>query len=44
MEGVMVIFAIIFGLAAFGGMAVRFGVDSTWDSSDPHSPAAGLTF
>lgn len=43
MDGVLVLIAIISGLLAFGFLAVRFGVDSTYDSTDPHSPTAGLT-
>ena len=42
MDGVLIGFAIILVLFALDVLAFRVGVDSTYDSNDPHSPAKGL--
>jgi hypothetical protein len=35
MSGLLVVAIILVGLAVFGALAVRFGVDSRTDSGDP---------
>lgn len=42
MDGFAVIALVIAGLAFFGGLAIRFGVDTTPGSEETHQPA-GLT-
>jgi hypothetical protein len=38
MEGLLVLFVIVIGLAAFGVAAMAFGVDSRDGAADPRSP------
>jgi hypothetical protein len=43
MEGLVVLGVIVGALGLLDFVALRFGVDSRIESSDPRSPARGLT-
>ena len=43
MEGLLVLGVIVGALGLFDALALQFGVDSRTDSTDPRSPARGLT-
>ncbi len=43
MDGFLFIIAVVGALFAFDVLAARFGVDSTYESSDPASPVTGLS-
>lgn len=43
MEAFLVVLAVLASIIGFNVLALRFGVDSRYESNDPHAPAADLT-
>jgi hypothetical protein len=43
MSGLIIILAIVGTLVILDLLALRYGADSRWESSDPRSPARGIS-